>query len=193
MPGILLRSWKRFAANTRGAFQIEFALMFPLLLVLSFGVLEFALLAFDYQRVAEATRRAARFVIINKSIPNTANLLDGAVIQCTSSDGTVECVGGSPSDDPKTDEQEASVRFQAMLATMQKIYPPVQETNVRVIYESTDVGTTDSIGGIIPLVTVEIIDVQYEFYTGGFIGVTAITLPGFRTSILGSGRTVDTS
>lgn len=182
----------RFLRSTRGAFQIEFAITFPVLLVLSFGLLEFSLIAFDYQRASEASRRAVRHAIINDSIPNTASLLDGNVIVCTSSGGTVACTGSaSPADDPTTPEVEADVRFQALLATMQSAYPNIGEENVRITYESTDVGDPDEAGGILPLVTVEIFDLEYEFLMGALIGLSTINLPDFRTSVLGSGRIVN--
>lgn len=190
MTGALMR----FLREARGAYQIEFAITFPVLILLSVGLLEFSLIAFDYQRAAEAARRGVRYAIVNDSVPNTASLLNSppSVIQCTSTGGTVSCTGGTPYDDPDTTGVvEANERFQAMLAEMQAIYPPIQEENLRLTYEATDIGDPDDAGGIIPLVTVEIVGVVHEFTTGGLIGVTTITLPDFKTSVLGSGRVVN--
>lgn len=180
----------RFIRETRGAYVVEFAITFPVLIILSFGLMEFALLAFDYQRAAEASRRAVRFAIINPSIPNTANLLDitdplnPPTIVCTSSAGTVSCVGGSPS-------AVADVQFQALLTTMQDVYPNIKEQNLRITYTSSDVGTADTAGGILPLVTIEILDLRYDFLVGPVIGLSSITLPYFTTTVLGSGRIVN--
>lgn len=184
----MLRLANRLLRDEDGAFQIEFALTFPILILLSLGLLEFSLLAFDYQRAAEASRRGVRFVIIGNSIPNTARLLEAnpPVITCTSSGGTVSCQNASPSLD-------ANARFQAMLATMKQAFPPIQEENVRVTYESADVGGVDQAGGIIPLVTIELIGLKHEFVTAHVIGVKTLTYPPFRTSVLGSGRTVNAS
>lgn len=188
----------RFLRDTGGAFIVEFAITFPVLVVLSFGLMEFALLAFDYQRAAEASRRAVRFAIINPSIPNTANLLDIAdpsnppTIVCISTAGTVSCIGGSPSDDTKTNGViEADVRFQALLAQMQSAYPPIQEENLRISYTSSDVGTATTAGGILPLVTIEILNLEYKFLMGSLVGIESIILPDFKTTVLGSGRVVN--
>lgn len=184
----MLKFAGKFLRGEDGAFQIEFALTFPVLILLSLGLLEFSLLAFDYQRAAEASRRGVRFVIIGNNIPNTARLLEEnpPVISCTSSGGSVSCVNASPS-------TEADARFQAMLATMRAAFPAIGEENVRVTYESADVGGADQAGGIIPLVTIEIIGLQHEFVTAHIIGVETLTYPPFRTSVLGSGRTVNAS
>lgn len=177
---------RRLVRNEDGAFQIEFALTFPVLILLSLGLLEFSLLAFDYQRAAEASRRAVRFVIIGNNIANTARLLEDPppVIQCTSTGGTVSCDNASPS-------TTANERFQAMLANMQEVMPAIQEENVRVTYESADVGGPDQAGGIIPLVTIEIIGLQHEFVTGHIVGLKSLMFPPFTTSVLGSGRNVN--
>lgn len=178
--------FRRLLREEEGAFQIEFALTMPILMLLSLGLLEFSLVAFDFQRAAEASRRAVRFVIIGNNIPNTARLLEDPppIITCTSSGGTVSCQNASPSAD-------ADYRFQKMLAEMQEVLPAIKEENVRVTYESADVGGADQAGGIIPLVTIEIVGLQHEFLTGHVLGINSMTYPPFTTSVLGSGRTVN--
>lgn len=178
--------FRRLLRDEDGAFQIEFALTMPILMLLSLGLLEFSLLAFDYQRASEASRRAVRFVIIGNNIPNTANLLQAnpPIITCTSSGGVVSCQNASPSTD-------ANARFQAMLASMQQVLPGIQEENVRITYESADVGGADQAGGIIPLVTIEIVGLRHQFLTGPVVGIDSVAFPPFRTSVLGSGRTVN--
>jgi len=181
-----MKFFRRLALREDGAFQIEFAFAFPVLLLLSLGLFEFSLVAFDYQRAAEASRRAVRFVIIGNNIANTARLLEDPppVITCTSSGGVVSCDNASPS-------TNADANFQTMLASMQEIFPPIGESNVRVTYESADVGGPDQAGGIIPLVTIEVVGLQHKFATGSLIGVSTMEFPPFTTSVLGSGRTVN--
>ncbi len=62
---------------------------------------------------------------------------------------------------------------------------------MRVTYESTDVGGEELIGGIIPLVTIEVINLEHTLVTGKIIGIETISYPTFKTSVLGSGRTVN--
>ena len=175
---------RRFIGDETGAFTIEFGITMPTLMLLSLGLMEFSLVGFDFQRASEASRRAVRLAVISSPVPNTANLLEGGTIVCTSSGGTVSCDGGSPSTD-------ADAQFQILVATMQEAYPAIQEEHLRLTYESTDVGDVDDVGGIIPLVTVEIIGLEHDFIVGHVIGVDSMTFPDFKTSVLGSGRTVN--
>ena len=186
MPAYLAKALVRLVREEDGGYLVEFAIVFPTMIMLSIGLLEFSLLAYDFQRASEATRRAVRFAIIGNSVANTANLLLGNVIQCTSSGGVVSCTGGSPS-------ETADERFQEMLTSMQVAYPLIYEEHLRITYESTNVGDEDEAGGIIPLVTIEVVQLKHEFMLGKLIGMDFMYFPAFRTSVLGSGRTVNAS
>jgi hypothetical protein len=182
----IARTAYRFVRDEDGAFIIEFGLTFPILILLSFGLLEFSLVVFDYQRAAEATRRGVRLAIIQEPIPNTTNLLDDAVIVCTaSSGGVVSCTGGSPSDD-------ADVLFAALLAEMQQAYPTLDATNIRITFEGTLVGDAASAGGVFPLVTLELVNVVHEMIVGQLIYIDEIEFPAFTATVLGNGKWVNT-
>ena len=161
--------------------MVEFGIAFPVLLLLSFGLLEFSLVVFDYQRAAEATRAGVRHTIISAPIANTATILSGSVITCTSADGAVSCAGGSPHTD-------ADAHFQALLDEMQGIYPTLEASNVIVTYEGTDVGEEDEFGGLFPLVTLELTGVRHDMIVGHLIGIDYIEFPGFTTTVLGPGN-----
>ncbi len=181
-PAISIR---RFLADEGGAFIVEFAISFPVLILLSFGLLEFSLVVFDYQRAAEATRRGVRMTIIEPPIPNTAQLLVGDVITCTSTGGTVSCEGGSPS-------VEADLLFQSLFAEMRQAYPTLMEENVVVVYEGTKVGDENIDGGTLPLVTLHLRNVRHDMIVGTLIGVPYIEFPDFATTVLGPANYVVT-
>ena len=182
----IARTAYRFVRDEDGAFIIEFGLTFPVLILLSFGLLEFSLVVFDYQRAAEATRRGVRLAIIQEPIPNTTNLLDDAVITCTAtSDGVVSCTGGSPSAD-------ADALFAALLAEMQKAYPTLDATNIRITFEGTVVGDAESAGGVFPLVTLELVGGVHEMIVGQLIYIDEIEFPAFAATVLGNGKWVNT-
>lgn len=184
MRAKLTSSIRRFLADEDGAFIVEFAITFPVLILLSFGLLEFSLVVFDYQRAAEATRRGVRMTIIETPVPNTAQLLVGSVIECTSTGGVVSCTNGSPSD-------VANERFQALLAEMQQAYPTLTEENLVITYEGTDVGAAASAGGILPLVTLQLRNVRHDMIVGTLIGIPYIEFPDFTTTVLGPGNYVN--
>jgi hypothetical protein len=171
----------RFLADEAGAFLIEFAISFPVLILLSFGLMEFSLVVFDYQRAAEATRAGVRHTIIHSPIAKTATILNGAVVTCTSANATVTCTGGSPDDN-------ADAAFQALLDKMQGIYPTLGETNLIVTYEGTEVGEEDEFGGLFPLVTLQLRGVRHNMIVGHLIGIEYIEFPAFTTTVLGGGN-----
>jgi Flp pilus assembly protein TadG len=55
----------------RGQALVEFALVFPILLLLIFGVVDAGRLIFQYNGVANAARNAARVAIVNQSTAGT--------------------------------------------------------------------------------------------------------------------------
>lgn len=173
---------RRFLADEDGAFIVEFAITFPVLIMLSFGLLEFSLVIFDYQRAAEATRAGVRHTIINDPIANVAAVtFNSAAITCVNTTGTVTCVNGSPSD-------SADARFQSLLEEMQGIYPTLAAENVIVTYSGTDVGNVGEYGGIFPLVTLELTGVKHDMIVGHIIGIETIEFPAFTTTVLGPGN-----
>lgn len=186
MMAHILTFARRFARDEEGAFIIEFGITFPVLILLSFGLLEFSLVVFDYQRAAEATRRGVRLAIIQEPIPNTANLLQNAVITCTAPSGTVTCTGGSPS-------ANADALFAAVLDEMQKAYPTLTTANVVVTFEGTNVGSADEIGGVFPLVTLQLTGVRHDMIVGHLIGIDSIEFPDFKATVLGNGKWVNTA
>ena len=174
---------RRFLADEEGAFIVEFGIAFPVLILLSFALLEFSLVVFDYQRAAEATRSGVRHTIISPPIANTATLIVGNTIVCKNTSGTVVCDGGSPAVD-------ANDRWAKLMANMTPIYPTLTSANVLVTYEGTDVGEEDEYGGIFPLVTIELEGVKHNMIVGHLIGIDSIEFPAFTTTVLGPGNYV---
>jgi hypothetical protein len=185
---------RRFLDDEDGAFIVEFAIAFPILILLSFGLLEFSLVVFDYQRAAESTRSGVRHTIINPPVANLAALLVGHVIICTSTGGTVTCDGGIPSDDPDTAPIEADVRFAEMVALMRGIYPELKEENVVLEYAGTDVGDVGEYGGLFPMVTLKLVGVRRPLMLGSltqWAGLDYIEFPAFTTTVMGPGNYVN--
>lgn len=173
---------QRFLADEDGAYIVEFAITFPVLILLSFGLLEFSLVVFDYQRAAEATRAGVRHTIINEPIANIAGVtFNDTIITCTNTTGTVVCVNGSPG-------TTADARFQSLLDEMQGIYPTLTAENIVVTYSGTDVGNDDENGGIFPLVTLQLTGVKHDMIVGHLIGIETIEFPAFTTTVLGPGN-----
>ena len=62
------RCVKRFARESRGANFIEAALITPLLLLLTFGIIDFASLFYTYLALENGISQATRFVVTGRSV-----------------------------------------------------------------------------------------------------------------------------
>jgi len=76
----------------RGAAMVEMAISVSLFLLLVFAIIEFALAIFDWSRVVEATRSAARYAIVH----DPAIELATEDQPCTNPDGSLVLVDGEP-------------------------------------------------------------------------------------------------
>jgi Flp pilus assembly protein TadG len=171
----------RALACQRGETILTFAYVLPILLGLSFAILEFTLIMFDYHRAGEATRRAARLATIVAPVADLADLESGTVVTCTAAGGTLSCGAANV-----TSQQS----FDDVLAYMQAILPNIQAANVELTYSPSGLGDPATPGGILPLVTVRLAGLQYAFTVLNFVpGMPiAITFPPFTTSYLASGK-----
>lgn len=156
---------------------MEFGLILPALLALSVGILEFTFLMFDFARASEATRRGARIAAISHPVGNLDSLTT-ADVRCTSSGGTVSCIGVAVADGPT---------FDRVAAEMQEIYSAIAPHNIQITYSASGVGLAEA-GGYKPYVQVRLIGLQRPFLalqsvTG--MGPT-ITMPPFATTLLGN-------
>lgn len=185
-PGFMARLLRnmglcaRVCRDDRGEAAIGFAFVMPVLVLVSLAILEFSLIVFDYHRAGEATRRAARTAAMSSPIMTVSGLTSGGTVSCTSSGGGVLCAG------------EAAAQpavFDAMLADMQAILPSIGAENVTVEYADVGLGDATTPGGIVPMVTVRLVNLDRPFLMlSGFPGFGAsITYPAFSTSQIGSG------
>lgn len=179
----LLSFWTRihnFQRNDEGEAAIGFGLLLPLLVLMCLTILEFSILIFDYHRAGEATRRGARTVVISAPIIDPDSLVSGGVIVCTGTGGGVSCNGGSA---------QAPEVFLVMITEMQEILPQIQHENVEVEYRDVGLGDATTPGGIVPLVTVRLVNLSHTFLMlQGFPGFgLSIPFPPFTTNQLAGG------
>ena len=77
----------RFLGRTKGAIAVEFAIIFPLFLLLVAGVIDFGHAYFMKQTITNASREGARYGITwSKTAPNLRNPTIGNVILNTSTE-----------------------------------------------------------------------------------------------------------
>lgn len=157
-----------------GASAIEFAFVAPILILFTFGILEFALAMGDYLRASEALRAAARIAAIQPAIADLSSL-DDTPATC-SGGGSVSCSGFSINN---------AASFNAILAEAQRILPTITASHLSVTYSSSGVGFSATAGGTAPIVTVQLSNYEHDLILRNLIpGVTSITFPDFSTSRL---------
>lgn len=162
-----------------GSAAVAFALLLPLLLGISLGIVEVAGLVLDYHRAGEATRRAARAAVIGQPVASLAALAAGGTVACTGG-ASVTCTGGAVTN---------AAAFAAILAEMQAIHPGITGERVTIEYRSSGIGDPSSPGGLLPLVGVRLTGLEHRFTAAGAVpGLPdAVTLPDFATAMLGHG------
>lgn len=169
----------RFATSERGESLLSFAMLLPLLIAISLGVLEFSLLMFDFHRAGEATRRVARLAALGAPVADVRNLSGAAVIACTGSGASVTCSGAAGS----------ASAFQDLLTSAQAILPAIQSGNLRVEYRASGLGDAQTPGGILPLVTVKLMNLDHKFVMPTVLGLpNSLTFPPFTSSMLAGGQ-----
>lgn len=171
---------KRLAGDEGGEALVGFAILMPILVLVCLSILEFSLVIFDFHRAGEATRRAARIAAISSPIIDPANLAPGGVISCASSGGSISCSGVAAA--------QPAV-FDSLIASMQEILPLIGADNVLVEYSDVGLGDATTPGGVIPMVTVKLVNLEHTFLMlSGFPGFgPSITFPPFTTNQIAGG------
>ena len=164
--------------DRRGNAAIEQALLLPLMLALTLGVVEISGLALDYHRANEATRRGARLAAISPAIVSVSS----AVVTCTGTGEASVASGGSAVVAPES--------YVALLAEMRRILPAMEPSQLRITYAPSGIGDPSLPGGVLPHVTVGLSGYAHSFVAlhklaPGLAG--RLTLPDFATSYLSNG------
>jgi hypothetical protein len=126
ISAIRARALRRLLRDREGGALVEFGLILPALLLVSFGAIEFTITMFDYHRLGEAARRGARQAIISAPVAKLETLQAAGTITCTKK-SSLSC--GSA-----TMQTSASANFNAILSAVQEIAPGVAAANVTISY-----------------------------------------------------------
>ena len=176
------RTLGRLIGASEGGALVEFGLILPVLLLTTFGAIEFTLAMFDYHRMGEAARRGARVAIINPPVAKLDNLPTLGTITCSKVTSSVSCGTGVT--------MLNAANFTAVVSAIQEVAPSVQAANVNVTYSWSEIGDLSTPGGIKPLVTVQLSNVNHQFAMLSFIpSLDHIVLPSFSTSVVANAYT----
>jgi Flp pilus assembly protein TadG len=188
-----LRPIRDLWGDRGGATLVEAAIVFPMLLVLTFGLVEFGNLLWEYNTAEKATAAGARYLATRGPLapqltdgshdcfgatPSTATAGTSCADPSLASGATITCLGAGSSGCTQS-------VMDGMIASMQQIAPFVATANVQVVLRPSKEGFVGR-GAAVPLITVRLTGLTYAFVTlGSLLGLDPITLPGFDATITG--------
>lgn len=177
---LVVRRLRRVGTDQSGEALVGFAILAPVLVMVCLAILEFSLVVFDFHRASEATRRGGRIVAINSPLIDPTKLLAGGSLTCVSALGAVSCSGVAA---------VSPAVFDDLILKMQEILPTIAAENVQIEYKDIGLGDATTPGGIIPLVTVKLINLEHPFLMlNGFPGFgPSFTYPPFTTNQVAGG------
>ncbi|MES0402676.1 MAG: TadE/TadG family type IV pilus assembly protein [Hyphomicrobium sp.] len=200
----------RLGRDQSGAAMVEFTIVVFFFLVLTGGVVEFALGWYQWNSASKALQQGVRLASVSDPVasdlinmtglegsaipgdpmPSFLRVCNGATQTCTN--------GGTYS----TSAMNTIVygRGQTTCGTfgpdgfagMCDIFDRIQPQNVIITYQHTGLGfagrpgAAGRPGGAVPTITIELIDLEYNYaFLSGLLGLGPITLPPMRTTATG--------
>ena len=204
-------AWRRLRRDRGGATAVEMAVVLLAVIMFTFGIMEFGIALWDYNRAEKATQIGARAAAVGSPVASdiltnegkTASNSYGAsgppcstggdgfvgcdAIVCSASDSagaTVSCTNYGGTTD--------AAAFQRILTAVRNYFPNVTGTNMIVEYEPISNDGTNSVlgfvgrpsGAIVPMVTVRLTGLNYNFILiNAFLGSNTIPMPGFNATL----------
>lgn len=195
---------KRLLRSNGGASAAEFALVLPLLMVLTLGTIDVGRYFWELNRAKKATQYGVRYATVVNPVEGaiasesflgvvvgSTTLTQGDIIPaeamgeiaCTRDAGaTASCslVDGTALSGTSVPDNDT---FSDILARMQAMYPAIQEENLVVTYQGSGLGYAGDPNGadIAPLVTVRLRDLPFTPVTGFLL--VDMTLPPVASSL----------
>ncbi|WP_309089124.1 pilus assembly protein [Phenylobacterium sp.] len=178
---------RRLLRDDTAATLVESTLVFPLVLVLTFGLLEFGNALWRWNAAEKATAIAARYIatrgplltgVPDCFVPTSATAGTSCSEVAGATSWSTSCGAGGGGD------CEGDV-VAAALARAQAFAPFIEANNFRVDVRGSDLGFVGR-GDPVPLITVRLQGLTFDFVVlDALAGVTSMPMPGFDATIVG--------
>jgi len=161
------------ARSDRASSAVEFAMVLPLLLLLMFGIIDIGRYMWTINQAEKATQMGARYAVVSDPAANVINtdfvnlgIAGGDPVPaatfdnawCTDSGNcNVTGTGG-------VDNSRNATAFTNIVTWMQKFYPAIQASNVKVTYQNVGLGYSGDPNGpdVAALTTVELDNLTFR-------------------------------
>ena len=203
----MLKHIKSFTRETAGAAMVEFTIIVSMLLIVTGGMVEFAIATSQWNAATKAVQLGARLASVSdpvdSSLPALSGLVGGALPGdpypasayssrvCSGSGGS--CTGGGTYDATAM-RTLVFGRGQTTCGTigadqspaMCDIFPGIAPANVIVTYTNSGLGFAGRPGGPVPTITVQLQNITYSFvFLNALLGYTPITMPPLSATATG--------
>lgn len=178
----------RLRNSEEGAAVIEYALVAPLLFMLTFGIAEFALIFWQWNAAEKATHLGARLAATRG--PVMIGVPDCGVATALRAGTNCRYVAGSDSwvitcDGSAPGASCDAAQMAVIVTDMQAIFPRIQLANVIFEFRGVGLGFVGR-GSPVPAISVSLQNLTYEYVAlAAFTGVASINLPPFRATLIG--------
>ncbi|CAN7382652.1 pilus assembly protein [Phenylobacterium sp. LjRoot225] len=192
-----MRSLRRMLRDERGATLVETTIIFPLVLILTFGLVEFGNAFWQYHAAEKATAVGARWLSTRHGVRGTAALTNelytAPVPDCFVNSGDTPGTACSQVAGATAWSQTcsgsgggscSSTVMADLLAQMQAYAPFITAANVNVQLRGSTMGFVGR-GRAVPLITVRTTGLTYNFITlDALLGLGPLTMPGFASTFV---------
>jgi hypothetical protein len=184
-----MRTRDSFIRDRSGATLVEHTLVFAMLMMLTFGLVEFGIVLYQYNAAEMATAAGARYVATRGPIAtgigdcgaSTSGVTAGT--SCNSVNGSsswsVTCNASAPSGGCQ------GTALTALVDEMRRFSPNIEAQNVQVVLRGAGLGFVGR-GSPVPMVTVRLTNMTYDFIAiDAFVPLPTLTMPSFDATIVG--------
>jgi Flp pilus assembly protein TadG len=193
-----MRKLHQILRDERGAALIEATIVMPLVLILTFGLLEFGNAMWRYHTAEKATAAGVRWLATRHGVagagaPVTNELYTAQVPDCfvnTSAAPGAACAqvagatGWSQTCSGAGGGACSSTQMAGLLTEMRRYAPFINAANVTVELRGSALGFVGR-GRAVPLITVRTTGLTFDFVTlDGLLGLGPITMPSFASTLV---------
>lgn len=202
----------RLGRDQSGASMVEFTIVVFFFLVLTGGVVEFALGWHQWNSASKALQQGVRLASVSDPVasdlttmtgleggagpgdpmPSFLRVCNGASQSC--SNGGAYSASAMDTIVYGRGQNTCGTIGPDGFAGMCDIFDRIQPQNVIITYQHTGLGFAGRPGGTVPTITVELTGLTYNYaLLGGLLGLAPVTLPPMRTTATGEDLATTTS